>query len=745
LADIGFSKIGTLFGGLLIKMVRKFLIGWLLVFCLLLFEVASVTAALPEESRPRIGLALGGGSAMGFVHIGILRWLEENRIPVDYIAGTSMGGLMGGCYALGMSPAEIEQLVLEVDWNQIFNSNPPYNALEYRRKEDQQDFPAEITLGTRDWLLLPNGLSIYQVYYLLSRIALPYSTVNSFDELSIPYRCVATDLRHSQAKVLRDGSLAEAMRATMSIPVFFAPVERDGCLLVDGGLLNNVPADVVKQMGADIVIAIDCNESNAAKDLRRLDTFLFGLFNAVVVDNTREALKSADLIIRPQADEISHLDWKKAADFIAAGYQAAVSHGAELQKWSLDEVAWQDYLNRRATRKRREPLIPGAVEVRGTNQVNRKRILKLLQPLVGRPIQTEALEKILTEIMGSGFFDSIRYEMMMQDGRPTLLVTVTEKPQGPPFISFALQGNTGGDRTEINLRSRITAFNVWGDASELRLDLTAGTTAAVMAELYQPFSKTNWFRATQFTWGKTKGSFFRDETRLGDFKVYRLAAEFDLGYTFDRYSELRLGYLIGNQDISTIVGQSLVEANGAVRKLGLKWAYSKAEGDPLLQKGLNLKWRTDWYLEAPDAEDLFTITEASLKWIFPAWGRDLVFTRLAAGGTLDGATPFLQQFTLGGSLQLGTYYFDELRGPNYYLGTLGYLKCLGKPFWGGNPLYAGVFLENGGVFDSWSDPWADTDISIGLIATTVHGVVYLGTSFGDRTNGRLDLTLGQQF
>jgi NTE family protein len=728
----------------LIKIARKFLMSWLLVVCVLLLATGLVSAAA-DKPRPQIGIALGGGSAMGFVHIGILRWLEENRIPIDYIAGTSMGGLMGGCYAMGMSPAEMEQLVLGINWDRIFNSNPPYNALEYRRKEDQQEFPSEIKLGTRDGLLLANGLSIYQVYFLLSRIALQYSTVSSFDELPIPYRCVATDVRHSQAEVLQDGSLAEAMRATMSIPLFFAPVERDGCLLVDGGLLNNVPADVVKQMGADIVIAIDCNESNTEKDLRRLDSFVFGLFNAVVVDNTREALKPADVVIRPQANGISHLDWGKAAVFIAAGYQAAVSQGAELKKWSLDEAAWQDYLKRRNARKRVKPMIPSTVEVRGTNEVNRNYILSMLRPFVGQPVATDALEKVLTEIMGSGFYESLRYEFTENDGRTELLVTVTEKAQGPPFIQFALQGNTGGDRTEVNLRSRTTIFNVWGDASELRLDLTAGTTALVMAELYRPLFKSNWFGAAQLSWGKLKSSYFQDETRLSDFKVHRLAAEFDLGYTFDRNSELRLGYLIGNQDMATIVGQSLVDADGEVRKIGLKWAYSKADGDPLLQKGLNLKWCTDWYLEAPEAEDSFTIAEASLKWIYPAWGRDLVFTRLAAGGTLDGETPFLQQFTLGGSLRLGTYYFDELRGPNYWLGTLGYLKCIGKPFWGGNPLYAGVFLEHGGVFDSWSDQQTDTDLSVGLIATTSVGVVYLGTSFGERTNGRIDLTLGQQF
>jgi NTE family protein len=385
------------------------------------------------------------------------------------------------------------------------------------------------------------------------------------------------------------------------------------------------------------------------------------------------------------------------------------------------------------------------VEIRGTDEVNRNYIQSLLRPFVGQPVATEAFEKVLTEIMGSGFYESIRYEFQMRNSEPVLVVTVTEKSNGPPFISFALQGNTGGDRTEVNLRSRTTVFNVLGAASELRLDLTVGTTASVMAELYRPLFKSNWFGAAQLTWDKSKGSYFQDELRLSDFKVHRIGAEFDLGYTFNRYSELRLGYLIGNQELFTVVGQPLTETDGAVQKVGLKWAYSKADGDPLLQKGLNAKLTADWYLKAPEADDPFAIAETSVKWIFPARNRDMYFTRLAAGGALKGTVPFVQQFTLGGSLRLGTYYYDELRGSNYWLGTLGYLKCIGKPFWGGNPLYAGVFWENGGVFDSWSDPRTDTALSVGFIATTAAGVVYLGTSFGGRTNGRIDLTLGQQF
>jgi NTE family protein len=706
--------------------------------------VALPTAAATGDSpRPKIGIALGGGSAMGFTHIGVLRWLEENRIPIDYIAGTSMGGLMGGCYAVGMTPDQMQSLVEGVNWDQIFNSDPPYNVLDYRRKEDKQQYPNEFEIGTRDWLLVSNGLAVYQVYFLLSQIALPYSTVASFDELPIPYRCVATDVRNSQAVVLRDGSLAEALRATMSIPGFFVPVEREGRLLCDGGLVDNVPADVVKAMGADIVIAVNCNESNEDKDLRRLDSFLLSVVNTVVVKNTQEALRAADLVIHPQLDGISYLDWTRAASFIKAGYWAAAAQGADLKKFALSESAWQDYLQRRAGRKRVEPVIPVAVVVRGTNRVNRESILSQLRPFANRLIIPDVLEKTLTEIMGSGFYESIRYEFQMQEAQPVLVVTVKEKPHGPPFINIALQGSTADDRFDFDFRTRTTAFNIWGENSELRLDLALGLTPEVAVELYRPLANSKWFIAPQFAWEESFGSYYQGERRINDFKVRQLSMKLDWGYTLSKYSQLRLGYAIGKQDSDPIVGRPLTPQDGATRKLGWQWAYSKADSDPLLQKGVNWNWRADWYLRAPQTEESFALAETTLKWIFSARKRDVILTRVALGGTLNGTVPFIQQFTLGGPLRLGTYDYEELRGANYWLGTLGYLKCIGRPFWGGNPIYAGVFLENGGVFDTWSQPETATDLAIGLVATTSFGVAYLGTCFGEHHNGRIDFTLGR--
>ena len=450
---------------------------------LLFFSISPAVAEETAQSRPRIGLALGGGSAIGFAHIGVLQWLEENHIPVDYVAGTSMGGLLGGCYAMGMSPAEIEQLVKNLNWDRLFDSTPPFHTLDFRRKEDKLDYPGEIMIGLKDKLYLPNGLSIYRVNLLLSRLALPYSTLRSFDELPIPYRCVATDIRNSEKVVLGDGSLAEAMRATMSIPGAFAPVEREGRLLVDGGLVDNVPADVAKAMGADVVIAVNCNQSNVHKDLRRVDEMLMSSINTLTNENVKHSLQLADIVLNIQSGELSSFAWDAADQFIAAGYRAAEAQGAELKRLAVDPEMWQAYLHKRFERKRLQTPVPRALEIRGTHPSNHAEIEARLLPFIGKPIDTTALEAALIDIMGSGFYENLRYEVILRDQTPTLLITVQEMAYGPPFVRYILQMNFVGDRADVNLRSRIAAYNLAGDRSELRTDLALGTAPALKAEL----------------------------------------------------------------------------------------------------------------------------------------------------------------------------------------------------------------------------------------------------------------------
>jgi len=222
-----------------------------------LSDTANRPATETSKPRPKIGVALEGGGALGLAHIGALKWFEDHHIPVDYIAGTSMGGLVGGLYATGKSPAELEEIVSQQKWDVIIGGQTPYQDLSYRRKEDSRDYPTFLQLGLKKGLSLPSALNAgHQISLLIDRETLPYADVKSFDDLPIPYRCVATDLVSGKEIVFKDGNLSQAIRASMSIPGVFKPVRNGDEVLVDGGLVGNLPTDVVRQMGADVVIAV---------------------------------------------------------------------------------------------------------------------------------------------------------------------------------------------------------------------------------------------------------------------------------------------------------------------------------------------------------------------------------------------------------------------------------------------------------------------------------------------------------
>ena len=256
--------------------------------------------AQTSQPRPRVGVAFGGGSARGLAHVGVVRWFEEHHIPIDVIAGTSMGGLIGGAYASGMSADELSELLEQTNWDEMFG----FSAFRYknvRRKEDARDYPSRIEFGIKRGLVLPLALnSGQQVDFLLARIAGPYVGLSSFDDLPTPFRSIAVDLVTAQQVVLDKGGLASAMRATMSLPGIFPPVERDGMVLVDGGAMNNVPADVVRAMGARTVIAINVGFMG---DTRAVSGSLFGLMgqtiDTMMQASTRRSMASADIVINP--------------------------------------------------------------------------------------------------------------------------------------------------------------------------------------------------------------------------------------------------------------------------------------------------------------------------------------------------------------------------------------------------------------------------------------------------------------
>ena len=291
--------------------------------------------------RPRIGLALSGGGALGLAEIGVLQWMEENHIPVDRIAGTSMGAIIGAMYAIGMSAPEMVEFAERVNWDQALAPAPAYSQLSYRRKQDRRDFLINAPLGLKHGLAGPNGYNPGQgVGLLLDRIAFRESGISSFDDLVIPFRCVATDMQTGEAVILHDGPMAQAVRASMAIPGMFTPVQFEGRLLADGGMVQNIPVETVRGIDADVVIAIELRlPPGDIKELNTLTGVLSRAVDVMIIQNEHRSLEHADARVSVDMKGFFVDDYGRVKDLIALGYKTAAAQSAELLKYAIQDPA----------------------------------------------------------------------------------------------------------------------------------------------------------------------------------------------------------------------------------------------------------------------------------------------------------------------------------------------------------------------------------------------------------------------
>lgn len=720
------------------------ILSLLLIIILIFFQT---TVAKGETVRPKIGLALGGGSAGGFAHIGVLAWLEEHRIPVDYLAGTSMGGLMGGCYATGMTPAEITALVESIQWNELFNPNPPYHMLDFRRKEDLQDFSI-FEIGYRNHKVrLPSGLGVYRVDLILSRIASHYPASLTFDQLPIPFKCVATDIQNYQSVVFENGSLKDALRATMAIPGVFTPVILKDRILVDGGILNNVPVEIVKEMGADVVIAVNIASANEKQENQSLDKILGKTIDTVLANNVKQSLSKADIVIAPSFEGLGLLQWDAAARYFELGYQAASQAGKALQQYALSPEAWEKYLSQRQALRRTASPVPSALRVEGASPVNTLTIQTELASLTGKPFDPDLLEQQLTRMMGSGLYESISYEFIEENNETTLWVKVREKTYGPPFIRFGVDSEISLNQSNshsLNLGSRITWLNPVGPGSELRLDLVLGTESALEIELYKPVFKDQWFIAPSIFGSSQNYSQFKEDERISDYRIANSGIRLDLGYATGKNSELRLGYIYGYQDIETKVGERLWDSQtGSVESARFKWTYHSGDSLSFPGKNIYFNFSAEHYAKAPGSDSGYQLAQAKFRANFPIQAHTSFLTSIE-GGVSSHRLPVAQQFKLGGPFRLSAHAFNEFYGDHYLMGTAGYFRLI--PRWSKRAnVYAVFWVESGGAFDSWSEARFSTDFSMGLYTSTFFGPLTIGCSFGEDSNKTLFMVLGKMF
>lgn len=472
-------------------------------FCLFCLYSASVLAQSTPASgtHPKVGLVLEGGGALGLTHIGVIQWLEEHRIPVNYVAGTSMGGLVGGVYATGRNATEVREVVEGIDWDTVIGGQIPFGDLSYRRKQDARDFPGNVEFGMRRGVEAPSGFNTGQhVSFILDGLSLPYSQLNSFDDLPIPFACLATDLTTNSEYVFRSGSLAVALRSTMSLPGIFTPVRSGAHLYVDGGLLNNFPIDVAKDMGAEFTVGVYLEVAPPKSDAALSSIgVLVQSISTVVESNVNRSLKAADLVISVPVSNFSSMDYKKADELIKIGYDAAEANAEKLLKLSVDEVTWGQYIAARNARRSRATTTPQFIEIGGVSKESANDIAKDLSGYVGKPLDTNRLAADVLRIEGSGALSSINYSMVERDGKAGLLIDAEPKSYAPPLVRPLIYI----DGSEFNsvyftVGARFTFVDFGGYRRELRSDVMIGSRYELSTEYYRPFSaKSRWFIAPQ--------------------------------------------------------------------------------------------------------------------------------------------------------------------------------------------------------------------------------------------------------
>ena len=725
----------------------------------------------PLPIRPRICLVLSGGGARGIAHIGVLRVLEELRIPIDCIAGTSMGAVVGGLYASGMSAQDIDRTMRSVDWEEAFRDSPPRRDLAFRRKQDDRNFLVRLPLGLKHGqILLPKGfIQGQKLQETLRQLTLEFSNTTDFDRLPTPFRAVATDLESGGAVLLDQGDLAIAMRASISAPGVFAPVDYQGHLLVDGGLAENLPIDVARSMNGDILIVSDV--SFPLQDRTQLDSALTisNQMLAILVrkdsDHQKNTLTGQDVLIEPNLGTISQTDFTAALRTIDQGASAARAAIPKLSSLSVDEDTYARYRERRAAR---QPALPPIqfVQVDQGSRRYEKTIVAEMEPLVGKPLDVAAVGARITELYGLGNFETLDYSLVEQpagssppgtaSGEETgLEVRARRKSWGPNYVRFGLnleddfQGNT---RYNAAARFLLSELNTLG--AESLTDVQIGSDPRVFSEFYQPLdAQRTWFVAPSARVELRDLPIYSKDLEVADYRAREVEADLDIGRNISNWGEIRAGLHRLNGSARVRLGRpDLVEGNYNDGELFLKFSYDQLDNVHFPRTGetFSLQWDAD----RTDLGSDYVRDRVSADWLVArSLGRNTLLWWTSAGSTVDGdrrpkALP--EFYSLGGFFNLSGLAPGSLLGPNFAITRAIYFRKIGR---GGEgffefPAYLGASFEVG---DTWRRPseidfgTARKDASLFLAFDTYLGPVYVGGGYDGQGHSAFYLFLGRSF
>jgi NTE family protein len=729
------------------------------IFLPVLLLIVSLSAVSQEQTskphRQTVGLVLQGGGALGLAHVGVITWLEEHHIPVDYIAGTSMGGLVGGVYSTGRNAVELRQVVNSINWDQVLSGQTPFDDLSFRRKEDARDYPNSLEFGLRKGLQFPAGFnSGQQVSLILDQVALPYSEIKSFNDLPIPFACVATDLVSGKPKVFRDGSLSLALRSTMSLPGIFTPVRTKDAIYADGGLLQNIPVEVAKDMGADITLAIHLSEAPVRPDANLSSFAVLGQSIAVMISaNELKSMESADLLVSVPLQKYGALSFDKADEIIKIGYDAAAAKSKVLMTLAVDDATWQSYLAERESKRRKNP-VPMFVAVDGVNGDLSRRVEQQMADVVGKPIDYEELDQEIMHLKGIGRFSVLSYEFTERNGEQGLLVKTQENSYGPPIVRpLILIDGSSLKNVTFNMGARVTFLDVGGFRSEWRTDFILFSEYGLKSEYYHPFTPfSHWFVAPRALIDNNPLYLYDNNQLLTTYRETRGGGGVDVGYQFGTTGELRIGYEGGWERFARQIGNpnELPSFSGAYGQSRVQYKLDRLDNAVIPRAGQNLQADFVWANASPEAANPYPVFEVASQNFFRISEPSSVFVNGYGGTTFDYETG-LPQFSLGGSQRLVAYGTNELLVDKYLLFQLGYIRQMAKlpPLLGSGIYFLGIY-EAAQVY---GPPHTmvnkasgfPTDAAAGIVVNTIFGPVEAAYAYGDTGHRKFFFRVGRLF
>lgn len=713
----------------------------------------STPAVASAPGRPRIGLALSGGGARGGALVGVLKVLEELRIPVDYVAGTSSGSLAGGLYAIGMPPEKMAEELRTIDWEGVFSDVRSRKDEAFRRKEDDPRYLVGVELGfSHGRIVLPTGLVAGQeLGYQLRRMTWDAGSVRDFDRLPIPFRAVAADLETGEAVVLGSGDLARAIRASMAVPGFLKPVELDGRLLIDGGVASNLPVDVVRKMGAEVVVAVDISMPLAKRG--DLDGFLKVLgqtSNFLIRKNVQEQvgmLQGRDVLISPDLEGIDTFAFSRFAEAIERGAAAARRATGPLSGLSVspeEYAAWKAahpplYLD--------EP--PEIAEVRVV--IAGRADTGLVADSVGvraGPLEWEALHQSLREVHGLGGWDTVDFQVEGPRGHSVLTIAPRPAAHAPSRIRTGVVFGTefrGDSSFGFRVGWLVTPI---GRHGEWKTDAEIGRRTLLTTELYQPLdSKERFFVAPSLGWDRPLRDVFAVDVVTARYLETRMYGRLDAGLSFGPLGEVRIGVLRDRTRFSADIGEPVLDEAAADRAGAVLLArFDQLDNATIPRSGWAASVAASAYgklLGGDLAYDKLSLTAMTAR----SFGDWTLHGGIEASGPFGGTTlPFFDLSRLGGFGRLSGLRTGELSGQYAGLARLGARYRLAKlPSLVGSGIFVGATVETGNVWNRTQDIGSSSLIWGGSLygaAETIIGPVYLGWGFAEEGRNTFYFSLG---